>query len=62
MVKVDDFSLIGLLGLLSMVRCPNMIDHINGIKDDNSISNLRSCTNQQNSLNKGKQSNNTSWF
>ena len=41
---------------------PNMIDHINGIKDDNSISNLRSCTNQQNSLNKSKQSNNTSGF
>tara|TARA_R110002012_G_C11566278_1_gene603895 strand:- start:583 stop:1107 length:525 start_codon:yes stop_codon:yes gene_type:complete len=40
---------------------PNQIDHINGDRSDNSIGNLRSCSNTQNSRNRTKvQSNNTS--
>lgn len=41
---------------------PNVIDHINGTRDDNRISNLRSCTNQQNILNQGLQKSNNSGF
>ena len=33
-------------------ECVNQIDHINGIKDDNRICNLRSVTNQQNCFNR----------
>lgn len=36
------------------------IDHINGIRDDNRIANLRVCTHQQNQANRPMQSNNTS--
>lgn len=38
------------------------IDHINGIKDDNRICNLRDVDRLTNELNKGIQSNNTSGF
>lgn len=38
----------------------DQIDHINRVKDDNSISNLRCVSNQENSRNKGLQSNNKS--
>lgn len=41
---------------------PNVIDHVDGDKLNNKISNLRSCTQQQNSLNSRKQKNNTSGF
>ena len=39
---------------------PLMLDHINRIKDDNRIENLRPCTFSQNSINKDIQKNNTS--
>lgn len=38
------------------------IDHINGFRDDNRISNLRVCTHQQNHFNRTKQSNNKSGY
>jgi hypothetical protein len=41
---------------------PNVIDHIDGDKDNNEISNLRSCTNQQNQMNRVKYENNKSGF
>lgn len=37
-------------------------DHINGIKDDNRIENLRDCTNSENQCNRSMQTNNTSGF
>jgi hypothetical protein len=40
----------------------NQIDHINRIKDDNSIENLRECSNAENHQNKDIQSNNTSGY
>ncbi|ABK00189.1 HNH endonuclease [Xanthomonas phage Xop411] len=36
------------------------LDHINRVRDDNRIENLRECSNAENSQNRGKQSNNTS--
>ena len=40
----------------------NHIDHINEIKNDNRISNLREATSSQNQRNRGAQKNNTSGF
>ena len=41
---------------------PEQIDHINGIKNDNRLCNLRVVTKKQNSENRGAQKNNTSGF
>ena len=41
---------------------PNMIDHKDGNKTNNSISNIRPCTNQENSFNTGKRIDNKSGF
>lgn len=38
------------------------LDHINGIKNDNRLDNLRECSAQDNCRNKNKQSNNTSGY
>ena len=38
----------------------DLVDHINGIQNDNRWHNLRECTNSQNCMNKTAQSNNTS--
>ena len=43
-------------------RVPNIIDHVNRIKDDNRIKNLRECTRMENSRNMGTQSNNKSGY
>lgn len=44
-------------------KFPNkLIDHINGIKDDNRICNLREANNSQNGMNKTKLKNNTSGY
>ena len=41
---------------------PVYIDHINSIRNDNRISNLRKATSSENKMNQGLQSNNTSGF
>lgn len=40
--------------------CNVYIDHVNGLRDDNRIDNLRPATNSQNQANRGKPVNNTS--
>ena len=40
----------------------DQIDHINGIKDDNRISNLREASREENAANRAKSKNNTSGF
>jgi len=51
-----------LIFLYHLNRLPKEIDHINGIKTDNRISNLRECLRQGNEGNKKLKSHNTSGF
>ena len=48
--------------IISYGYSPISVDHINGIKTDNRLCNLREATVSQNNMNKGLQSNNTSGF
>jgi len=48
--------------LISNKYMPKYIDHINSIKTDNRLSNLRECTFSENSCNKGRQKRNTSGY
>ena len=43
-------------------RLPTMTDHINRVKDDNRIINLRECSRELNSINRPMQSNNTTGY
>tara|TARA_R110002020_G_scaffold125388_3_gene282597 strand:- start:282 stop:800 length:519 start_codon:yes stop_codon:yes gene_type:complete len=48
--------------LIHYGNLPKYIDHINGIKNDNRIINLRSCTNQENLRNQKIKKSNTSGY
>ena len=50
------------LAYVNGVMPPDQADHINGIRNDNRISNLREATGSQNGMNKPVQKNNTSGF
>ncbi len=43
-------------------RWPPEIDHVNGVRDDNRLTNLREVTHSQNLFNRGKQKNNRSGY
>lgn len=51
-----------LIWAMSTGKWPDFIDHINGIRNDNRLANLRSCSRSQNQCNRGIQKNNTSGF
>ena len=41
---------------------PKQVDHINGVRTDNRLKNLRAATNSQNGMNRGVQANNISGY
>ncbi|MSR12878.1 MAG: HNH endonuclease [Gammaproteobacteria bacterium] len=43
-----------------LIPAPAQIDHVNGVKDDNRLCNLRAANNSENNSNRNIQSNNTS--
>jgi hypothetical protein len=51
-----------LVWLLHYGDTPELIDHINGIRHDNRIENLRICNDSENARNRAKSSNNTSGY
>jgi hypothetical protein len=59
-IKSRFYSTHRLIFLMHYGYLPDYIDHINGIKDDNRIENLRQATKSQNNQNTKLQKNNTS--
>ena len=51
-----------LIFFLCTGHIPEIVDHVNGVKNDNRWSNLRPCSKSQNSMNRGKQNNNSTGF
>ena len=61
-IKGKNLLMHRIIYFLAHGHCPKFIDHINGMKDDNRIENLRTCTNQENQRNMGVQQNNKSGY
>jgi len=59
-IKETNYYSHRLVWLLIYGKFPSVIDHINGIKNDNRLCNLRECTLQQNQWNHKNYSTNTS--
>ena len=61
-VKIDGkkYNAHRLIFLIECGHLPDCLDHVNGIRDDNRIENLRECSPRENSRNTSKKSSNTS--
>ena len=63
MVKGDRYQVHRVAWLLTHGVWPAaQIDHVNGVRDDNRLVNLREATNAENGRNRGAQTNNTTGF